>query len=475
MKNWQESRRDGRSTQLRVVERQLPNNVRAEEIVLGTLLTQPEKLEEVIDVLRPSDFYAVRHKILYEIMVDYYRHHGEYADFLVLSQLLESSVDLEPSDIARLIHLANELWSLDLAQDARLILGPSIQRQIIFASQQLVGIGYDITDPGKARAAVEKMLYDLSTATAPAGGFDSLADILHECMNDLETACNMRGQLLGVPSGFLDLDLMTNGFQRTDLIIAAGRPGFGKSSLGMGIGYNAAKRGKVVAVFSLEMGKKQLGNRLLSHVSRISANRLRAGWVDKDELEKVVQAQDELSELPIYIDDTAGTPISSIRSKLRRLRAKIHRNIDLVVVDYLQLMEDEDDSPAKRENRNQEISKISRGLKLIAKEFNVPVLALAQLSRAVESRQNKIPQLSDLRESGSLEQDADIVLFIYRDEMYNPKSERKNTADIIVAKHRNGPVGVVNLAFNSALTRFDNLAGSNYEPTVEITEEIEED
>src|SRR5581483_1375513 len=330
-------------------------------------------------------------------------------------------------------------------------------RRHYYASLKLAEIAHQISDPDVARREVETLLYGLTTRSVGTSDFDSLEDILVKSMNTIDIATKNRGLLLGVPTGFTDLDLMFHGLQRTDLIIGAGRPGFGKSSFAMGIAHNAARRGHAVAVFSLEMGKEQLGMRLLSLASGVPANRMRAGWIDEDESQRIIEARDLLSDLCIHIDDTAGSPVRSMRSKLRRLRARLHRDIDLVIVDYLQLMEDDESDARRRENRVQEISSISRGLKALAREFNVPVLALAQLSRAVESRQSKMPQLSDLRESGSIENDADIVMLIYRDEVYNPESERRGSADILVAKHRNGPGGSVSLAFNAALTRFDNM------------------
>lgn len=440
-----------------IVEREEPHNANAEKIVLGTLIAYPEEIEQVIDVLQPQDFYVNRHRMLYEIMLNYYREHGKGADFLVLTDLLEKNEDVTPDDVIEFQYLRDELWSSDLLQDIRLITGPSTQRQNIDAARKLAMIGYNVTDPDKGREAAEKLFYTLSLRQAAISDFDSIEDILAPCMNDIEYSTQHRGEILGIPTGYTDLDAMTDGLQESDYILLAGRPSMGKTALGVNIGYNAAKRKKAVAIFSLEMGKKQLGMRLLSQVSRVSSSRLRSGWIEEDEMQRVVDARDHLSELCIHIDDTSGAPLASIRSKLRRLQAKIHRPIDLVIVDYLQLMEEETEKTSKFENRNQEISKISRGLKAIARDFNVPVLALAQLSRAVESRGSKIPQLSDLRESGSLEQDADIVAFVYRDEYYNPKSERKGTADVIIAKHRNGSTGTVSLAFNGALTRFDNL------------------
>lgn len=455
MRDWAEKPKSQRP-QLRVIENDTPSNKQAEQVLLGTLIKFPHRLENVMEVLQPRDFYVVRHRVLYETMMAYYHKHGQPADYLTLSEMLSGNEDIGSEDLVELLHLSDEMWSVNLAQDARLILGASIQRQHLEAAGKLATIAHTITDPDEGRAAVEKLLYDLSQGRAEQSDFTPLDDILWGCMKSVETACNNRGKLLGVDTGFSDLNMLTNGLQRSDLIILAARPGFGKTSLGMGIGYNAAKTGKAVAVFSLEMGKEQLGMRLLSLEAGISSNRLRAGWIDEDEMKRLARSRDRLGELSIHIDDTAGAPISSITSKLRRLRARIRRPIDLVIVDYLQLMEDESEQAARGENRNQEISKISRGLKKIARDFNVPVLALAQLSRDVEKRQNKVPQLSDLRDSGAIEQDADIVMFIYRDEMYDPKSERKGIADVIIAKQRNGPVGTVSLGFNGALTKFSN-------------------
>jgi replicative DNA helicase len=446
------------TTQLpRVAQREMSHNFDAEALVLGALINFPDQLSEVMEKLKPADFYHHAHKEIFSTMCSYaHEHGGNGPDLLTLFDLLGAD-DTDAAFAAK--HLKDELWSTDLDQDVRLILGASVQRQHYHAAQKLAQISVEISDPDKSREAVERLLYGLTMAHAPTSDFDALEDVLGDCLNDIEQAYANRGKLIGVTTGYSDLDLMTNGFQRSDLVILAARPAVGKTSLGMCISYHAAAAGHAVAVFSLEMGKKQLGNRLLSLKSGIPSNKLRAGWLKEEDWSKVVAASEHLSELALYVDDTAGSAISSIRSKLRRLQARIGRPLDLVVVDYLQLMEDDEDNAAKRENRQQEISKISRGLKAIAREFNVPVLALAQLSRAVESRQVKIPMLSDLRESGSLEQDADIVMFIYRDELYNFESEHKNEANVIIAKHRNGPVGEVVLRFDPSLTRFDNLEG----------------
>src|SRR5258708_5636667 len=443
----------------------IPQNIEAEVAVLAALLDFPDRIEQVAEVLKPTDFYRDNHRTVYEAMLTYWKKHGKGPDFLVLCDVLEQSGKLEEvGGASELTLLVDNRWSMDFAADVNLILGPSAQRQNIIAGQKLAQIGFSISDPAKAREAVEKLLYDLTMDHAPTSDFDSLSDILSGYVEDVEHAIKNRGTPIGITTGFTDLDLLTQRFQRSDLILLAARPSMGKTALGMNIGYNAARKGHAVAVFSLEMAKKQLGARLLSLHSGIPTNTMRAGWLDDEGLQKVVESEVELSKLCIHIDDTVGSPISSIRSKLRRLKSKIGRPLDLVVVDYLGLMVGEEDSAARKENRNQEISEISRGLKAIAREFDVPMLALAQLSRAVEGRQSKIPQLSDLRDSGSLEQDADVVMFIYRDEYYagydefgKSKSDRAGEADVIVAKHRNGPVGEIRLGFNGALTRFYNL------------------
>lgn len=459
-------------TPLRVCEHTPAFNERAEQVVLGTLLNFPNRIEEVSEQLRPQDFYVNRHKILYEIMLAYYRKHGYGADYLTLCEQLSGNPDLNSADLLDLQYLSQELWSVDLMQDVRLILGPAVQRAHESAALELAAIARNITDPDEARKAVENLLYNLTLASAPVSDFESTGDIAQTCLSDTEYAYQHRGELTGIPTGFGDLDLMTSGLQRSDLILLAGRPSMGKTALGMGIAYNAARRGNMVAVFSLEMGKKQLVHRLLAltELSGVPTNRQRTGWVDGDEWDRLVRAGDTLSEMALYIDDTSGAPISSIRSKLKRLRAKTRRAPDLVVVDYLGLMEDEDTSSrGHTNNRNEEISRISRGLKSIAREFNVPVLALAQLSRAVEGRNSKIPQLSDLRDSGSLEQDADIVAFVYRDDYYNPQSERKGIADVIVAKHRNGPVGSIALCFDGSRTEFSD--GSTKPEPIDVPHE----
>jgi len=300
----------------------------------------------------------------------------------------------------------------------------------------------------------EQLIFNISQRHSRSD-FSHLRDVLADYMNKLDQLHERRGTIVGVPTGFADLDRLTGGLQKSDLIVLAARPGVGKTSLSLSLAHNAAVKYKnSVVVFSLEMSKEQLAQRLLSMDALIDQQRLRTGWIEDEEWDRIVYAMDTLSEANIWIDDTASISTMEMRSKARRLQAEY--GIDLIIVDYLQLMQ-ATVGGKRNENRVQEISEISRSLKGLARELNVPILALAQLSRAVESRQSKVPQLSDLRESGSIEQDSDIVMFIYRDDVYNQESERKNIADIIVAKHRNGPVGEISLYFQASQTRFRDL------------------
>ena len=317
-------------------------------------------------------------------------------------------------------------------------------------------LGYD-QDPESMEKS-EQLLFSLQNHTMTQA-FTPMPAMVSDYIHELDYLHEHRGSYTGVPTGYKDIDDTLGGLQRSDLILLGGRPSSGKTSLGLCMGYNAALRGYKVAVFSLEMGKRQLMRRMMSMSTSVDLQRLRSGWVNDDEWEKIMQKANDLSLLSIWVNDTAGNPLASMRSQLRRLDQQ-ENGVDLVIVDYLGLIAPDDE---KVENRVQEVSKISRGLKLLAREFDVPVLALAQLSRAVEQRQNKRPQLADLRDSGSLEQDSDVVLFIYRDAYYAQMEGREleqgkeNIADITISKHRNGPTGDVQLYFKAEQTMFYDL------------------
>ena len=438
------------------VEKLLPQNIEAECGVLGSIIIDPEAIVQVADFLHSDDFYRDAHRTIYEVILQLYEQR-EPADFITICDELERRNKLEEVGGASYItSLINQVpTSGNVEYYGRIVERTSILRRLIHAAGQIAAIAYEEGDADVALDKAEQLIFNISQRHARTD-FSLLRDILSEYMNKLDQLHERRGTIVGVPTGFTDLDRLTGGLQRSDLIILAARPAIGKTSLALSLAHNSTvKYQHSVAIFSLEMSKEQLVQRLLSMDAGVDQQRLRTGWIEDDEWDRIIYAMGTLSEANIWIDDTPGITTVEMRSKARRLQAE--HGIDLIIVDYLQLMQSVLGSGKRNENRVQEISEVSRNLKALARELNLPVLALAQLSRAVESRQSKVPQLSDLRESGSLEQDADIVMFIYRDDIYNPESERKNIADIIVAKHRNGPVGEVSLYFQASQTRFRDL------------------
>ncbi len=438
------------------MEKLLPQNIEAECGVLGSIIIDPEAIVQVAEFLFPDDFYRDAHRTIYEVIIQLYEQR-QPADFITICDELERRNKLEDVGGASYItSLINQVpTSGNVEYYGRIVERNAILRRLIEAAGQIAAVAYQEEDADVALDKAEQLIFNISQRHARSD-FALLRDILSAYMNKLDQLHERRGTIVGVPTGFTDLDHLTGGLQKSDLIILAARPAIGKTSLALTMAHNTAiKHQRSVAIFSLEMSKEQLVQRLLSMDAAIDQQRLRTGWIEDDEWERIVYAMGTLSEANIWIDDTAGISTVEMRSKARRLHAE--RNIDLIIVDYLQLMQSMSGSGKRNENRVQEISEISRNLKSLARELNVPVLALAQLSRAVESRQSKVPQLSDLRESGSIEQDSDIVMFIYRDDVYNPETERKNIADIIVAKHRNGPVGTISLYFQASQTRFHDL------------------
>ena len=437
------------------MEKLLPQNIEAECGVLGSIIIDPEAIVQVSDFLHADDFYRDAHHTIFEVILQLYEEH-EPADFITICDELERRNRLEEVGGASYItSLINQVpTSGNVEFYARIVERTAILRRLIHAAGQIAAIAYEEGDADIALDKAEQLIFNISQRHARSD-FTHMRDVLAEYMNKLDKLHERRGTIVGVPTGFTDLDRITGGLQKSDLIVLAARPGIGKSSLALSLAHNAAlKYYTSIAVFSLEMSKDQLAQRLLSMDAGIDQQRLRTGIIEEDEWDRIVYAMDTLSESNIWIDDTAGISTMEMRSKARRLQAE--HGIDLIIVDYLQLMQ-ATIGGKRNENRVQEISEISRSLKGLARELNVPVLALAQLSRAVESRQSKVPQLSDLRESGSIEQDSDIVMFIYRDDLYNQESERKNIADIIIAKHRNGPIGEISLYFQASQTRFRDL------------------
>ncbi len=435
------------------VSKALPQSIEAEEGLLGSLIIDPETIAQIADVLSPDDFYRDAHRTLYEVMCWLYERRRP-ADFITLCDELERRNQLEHIGGAGYItSLVNQVPTSGNADYyAHIIAQKALYRRLIHAAGQIASVAYQ--EETDALETAERLIFALGQQRAPSE-ITRIDTILSDCMMELDALHTRRAEIIGVPTGFRPLDVPLGGLQRSDLIILAARPGTGKTSFALNVARNAAHHQKRVLIFSLEMSKKQLGTRLLAMETPIDQQRLRLGWVHDEEWEHLIAAMGSLAEGHIWIDDTAGLSLTALRSRARRLQAQ--HGVDLVIVDYLQLMHAALEGK-RYPNREQEIAEISRGLKGIAKELEVPVLALAQLSRAVESRQSKVPQLSDLRESGSIENDADIVCFIYREELYDPDNvEAQGTADIIIAKHRNGPVGTVRLGFEPAYTRFHTL------------------
>ncbi len=438
------------------VEKLLPQNVEAEAGVLGSLLIDPEATVQVADFLRPEDFYREAHRAIFQAVLDLYEG-GQPADLITLTDELQRRGKLdEIGGISYVSSLANQVpTSANVEYYAHIVERTAILRRLIHAAGQIAAVAYNEPDADNALEQAEKLIFNVSQR-ATRSDFDPIRVTLNEYIDKLDQLHERRGTIVGVGTGFSDLDKMTGGLQKSDLIILAARPSVGKTALALSLAHNAALRfSHGIAVFSLEMSKEQLVARLLSMDAAVDQQRLRTGFIDDDEWERISESVGRLSDAPIYIDDTPGISLVEMRSKARRLM--VERGFELLIVDYLQLMQGSGGGRSGHENRVQEISEISRGLKGLARELNVPVLALSQLSRAVESRTDKKPQLSDLRESGSIEQDADVVMFIYRDEVYNPDTDRRNIADIIIAKHRNGPVGQISLFFQAAQTRYRDL------------------
>ncbi len=437
------------------MEKQLPQNIEAEFGVLGSIIIDPEAITQVADFLHGEDFYRDANRTIYEIIVQLYEQRIP-ADFITICDVLERQNRLEevggPGYITALINQVPTSGNVEYY--GHIVERNAIMRRLAHAAGEIAAIAYSEAEADEALDKAEQAIFTISQNHSHSD-FSPIRDLMADYMTKLDQLHERRGTIVGVPTGFTDLDRLTGGLQRSDLIILAARPAVGKTSLALSLAHNSAmKHGQSIAVFSLEMSKEQLIQRLLSMDAAIDQQRLRTGWIEDDEWDRIIVAMEGLSQANIWIDDTAGISTTEMRSKARRLQAE--HGVDLIIVDYLQLMQSMVGNK-RNENRVQEVSEISRNLKGLARELNVPVLALAQLSRTVESRQSKVPQLSDLRESGSIEQDADIVMFIYRDDVYNPDSERKNIADIIVAKHRNGPVGEVSLYFQASQTRFHDL------------------
>ena len=431
-----------------------PQNVDAEMSLLGAVLIDEEVLADITEHVKAKDFYDKRHAIIYDAVMRLYEK-NKPVDLLTLTDELKRKKELdEIGGSAYLTELTNYVPTAAHAESyAEIVAQKAVRRRLIKASGEISELGYDEeTTTQELLQQAEAELFAVSDQSLKQD-LTSLESILTDSFDRLEELHRNKGALRGVRTGYRDLDNMTAGLQRSDLIILAARPAMGKTTLVTNLAYNVATIAKQpVLMFSLEMSKEQLVDRMLADASGVDSWNIRTGNLSDDDFSKLSEAMGEMAEAPIYIDDTPGLSVLEMRTKARR--AAHDQPLGLIIIDYLQLMQG---SGRDNGNRVQEVSEISRGLKLIARELNVPVIALSQLSRTVESRSPQIPQLADLRESGSIEQDADIVMFIYREAYYNPETERENITDLIIAKHRNGPVGKVELYFHPERLRFMSL------------------
>jgi len=431
-----------------------PQNIEAEEAILGGILLDPEAISRVAELLRPEHFAIAAHQTIYRATLTLHLE-GKPTDLMTVTSWLADQKQLDSAGgqmkLAQLVDRTVSAVNID--QYSLLVIDKFIRRRLIRAGNEIAQLGYQTaTDLDVVLDQAEQRIFNV-TQVQPKQDLVSISETLINTFQDIEDR-NEGIALPGIPCGFYDLDAMTGGFQRSDLIIVAGRPSMGKTSFAVAIGHSIAKMQKLgIAVFSLEMSKEQLVQRLLSSEARIESNRLRSGRISQTEWEPLTEAIGNLSELPIFIDDTPNVTVTEMRSKARRLQAEQGGALGLVLIDYLQLMEG-----GNPDNRVQELSRITRSLKGLARELNVPVIALSQLSRGVESRTNKRPMMSDLRESGSIEQDADMVIMLYRDDYYNPDSPDRGITEIIITKHRNGPTGTIKLLFDPQYTTFRNLA-----------------
>jgi replicative DNA helicase len=437
-------------TESRRIERLPPQSVEAEEALLGAILIDPDAIIRVAAFIKPEDFYREKNGWIYDSALALHERR-EPIDFLTICDELERRQQLdEIGGAAFITALINAVpTSIHAEHYARIIERSATRRRLIEAAGQIAALAYqEADDVDEVVDRAEQVLFGVSERRV-SRELVPVRQVLSEYYDRIEYLTRHQDEMLGVPTGFADIDKILGGMQKSDLIILAARPSVGKTGLALSFAQNAAKKHQQrVAFFSLEMSSEQLVQRLISAETGIDSQRLRRGNLTEDQWQRFMTAYNNLSQTLLFIDDTPSISALELRTKARRLHAET--GLDLLVIDYLQLMRGD----FRSENRVQEISSISRALKALARELNVPVLALSQLSRGVESRTDKRPILSDLRESGALEQDADVVMFIYRDEMYNENTERPNIADVIVAKHRNGPTGSVALYFKKELAQF---------------------
>lgn len=436
-----------------------PHSLEAEQSVLGAMLLDKEAVAAAAETLRGEDFYSENHKLIFECILDIYDR-GNPVDLVTVSEGMRQRGSLSAAGgSAYISDLSLSVPSTaNIRYYIRIVEEKSILRRLIFASNDIIKESYDASEElDMIIDHAEKKIFDISQRNN-ARSFESIKTILLDTYTKIEEMTKNKGNIVGVPTGFTAFDQRTSGMNPSDFILIAGRPSMGKTSFAMNIAQYAALHAKVpVGIFSLEMSKDQLVQRMLSSEANIELQKIRTGDLSESDWVRLVQAAGPLSQAPIFIDDTPGITAMEMRSKARRL--KMEHGLGLIVIDYLQLMS----GRGKTENRQQEISEISRSLKALARELNVPVVTLSQLSRAPEARTDHRPMLSDLRESGAIEQDADVVVFLYRDEYYHPDSEKKNIAEAIIAKQRNGPTGTVEVVWLGQFTKFANYERNRQE------------
>ncbi len=431
-----------------------PHDTEAEQAVIGSMLTDKDAIIAAIETLKEEDFYREDNRVIYNAILNLYNK-AEPVDIITLKSELSSMGKLEAiGGLEYLAELPDKVpTTSNVEKYIKIVEEKSILRNLLRTANEIIKLGYDETqEVDVIMEQAEKKIFN-TIQSRNQKGYSSIKDILVDTFTQLEQLYNQKQHITGVPTGFADLDYKTAGLHNSDLILVAARPAMGKSAFALNIASNAATRGNTpVAIFSLEMSKEQMTNRILCSEAMVDSNKVRTGKIEVEDWKKLAMASGQLSESQIFIDDTPGISIMEIRAKCRKL--KLEKNIGLVVIDYLQLVQGSGKRGASRE---QEISEISRSLKILAKEIQVPVIALSQLSRAPEQRPDHRPMLSDLRESGAIEQDADIVMFLYRDDYYNQDTDKPNVAEVIIAKHRAGSTGTVELKWFGNFTKFANI------------------
>jgi len=431
-----------------------PHSIEAEQSVLGAMILDREAINIAVEMIKPEDFYKEAHREIFEAILNLYNK-NEPVDLITLAEELKRRGTLE--NIGGVTYLAD--LSSGVATTAntkyycKIIEEKSTLRKLIKSCNEIILKSYEnLEEVNAIIEQAEKSIFDI-TLGKQREGFAPINEVLLKSFSKIEERAASQNPITGITTGFIDLDYKLSGLQRSDLILVAARPSMGKTAFALNLATNAAlKGGAKVAIFSLEMSKEQLVQRMISATAHVDLQKIISGRLSEDEWIQIINAMGPLSQAQIFIDDTAAISLMEMKAKCRRL--KIEKGLDLILIDYLQLMQSE----SRHENRQQEISAISRGLKALAKELECPVVALSQLSRAPELRSDHRPILSDLRESGAIEQDADVVLFLYRDEYYNPDTDKKNIGEVIIAKHRNGPTGSVELVFKKEFTKFVNMA-----------------